>query len=79
MKLTIQELIVVSYQRSSNFEQRATYVATRMNEIYNKAKWSCVIGKNSSYWGYDVWNFLDLNYKYRYKNIDWFVFVGVYF
>lgn len=76
MKKTIQELIVVSYQRTSNFEQRAKYVSDRMTEIYNKAYWSCVIGK--SYYGYYVWYVNDLYYTYRYKNIDWIVFVGVY-
>ena len=49
-----------------------------MTEIYNKSYWSCVIGKTSSYWGYYVWYINDLYYTYRYKNIDWTVFVGSY-
>ena len=78
MKQTIHELIVYSYQKNSNSEQRATYVSNRMKEIYNKNYWSCFIGKTSSYWGYSVWHINNLFYKYRYKSIDWIIFVGSY-
>ena len=79
MKKTIQELIVYSYTKYSVFEQRAKYISDRMSEIYNKNKWSCVIGKSSSYWGYYVYYFNDLYYTYTYKSIKWVVFVGAYY
>ena len=79
MKKTIQELIVYSYTKFSVFEQRAKYISDRMTEIYNKNKWSCVIGKSSSYWGYYVYYFNDLYYTYTYKSIKWVVFVGAYY
>ena len=79
MKKTIQELIVYSYTKFSVFEQRAKYISDKMSEIYNKNKWSCVIGKSSSYWGYYVYYFNDLYYTYTYKSIKWVVFVGAYY
>jgi len=78
MKSTIHELITYSYTHYSNFESRAKYVSDRMTQIYNKNKWSCVIGKSSSYWGYYVWYVSDLYYIYTYKSIKWVVYSGIY-
>jgi myosin heavy subunit len=74
MKSTIHELITYSYAHSTNFEARAKYVSERMTQIYNKNKWSCVIGKTSSYWGYYVWYFNEAYYLYTYKSIKWVVY-----
>ena len=78
MKSTIHELITYSYTHYSNFETRATYIADRMSQIYNKNRWSCVIGKSSSYWGYYVRYVNDLYYTYTYKSVKWTIFTGFY-
>ena len=78
MKKTIHELITYGYAHYSNNEARAKYISDRMSEYYNKAKWSCIFAKPSSYYGYYVWYINNLYYTYRYKNINWVVFVGTF-
>lgn len=76
MKTTINELIVYSYNSYTDFEQRAKYISERMNQIYNKAYWSVILAKTTSYYGYYVWYLSEFYYTYTYKNINWIVFVG---
>ena len=78
MKSTIQEVITYSYAHYSDGQSRAKYVSDRLSQVYSKTKWSCILGKTSSYWGYYVWYVNDLYYVYNYKSIDWTVFVGIY-
>ena len=76
MKKTIHELITYAYAHYSDNEAKATYISDRMSEYYNKAKWSCILARYSAYYGYSVWHINNLYYTYRYKSIDWVVFVG---
>ena len=76
MKQTIHELITYSFAHYTNSESRANYISDRMSQIYNKNRWSCILGSTSSYWGYYVRYVNDLYYVYKYKNIEWTVFTG---
>ena len=76
MQSTINEIIVYSYNKYTDFESRAKYVSDRMNQVYKNAYWSCICAKTTSYYGYYVWYINNLYYIYTYKNIKWIVFVG---
>ena len=78
MRQTFLELITYAYAHYSNNQEKAKYVAERMTAYYNKAYWSCILAKPSSYYGYYVWYRNNLYYTHRYKSIDWVIFVGSY-
>ena len=74
MITTIHELITYSFSHLSSGESRAKYISDRMSQIYNKSKWSCVLARTSSYWGYYVWYSNELYYVLNYKGIKWVVY-----
>ena len=80
MQSTIHELIVYAYTnvKSGGYEAKARYITDRMSQVYNKARWSCLLAKTSSYYGYYVRYINNLYYTYTYRSIKWIVFVGYY-
>ena len=74
MRMTILELITYAYRHCSDNYNRASYVKNRMNEYYNKAKWSCFVARLSV--GVDVHYINNLYYSYTYGSLKWIVFVG---
>ena len=78
MKQHFIEMIVYSYQTYSKIPDRANYISNRMSDVYNKNKWSCIIGnpKSTTIWGYKVRNANNLFYSYDYKSIRWAIFIG---
>ena len=80
MKQHFIEMIVYSYQKISKMPDRANYIANRMSDVYNKNKWSCIIGnpRSTGTWGYRVWNADNLFYSYDYKNFRWGIYIGKY-
>jgi hypothetical protein len=75
MKQHFIEMIVYSYQKISKMPDRANYIANRMSDVYNKNKWSCIIGEK---YGTFILSKQNLSYKYKYNNIDWIVYIGAY-
>ena len=74
MKSTMNEVIVYSYSKYTNFESRAKYISDRINEIYNQAQWGCILAKTTAYYGYYVWYINDLYFTTTYKSIKWIIF-----
>ena len=75
---TIMEIITYSFSHYSTGESRAKYVSDRMSQVYSNVKWSCLLARTSSYYGYYVWYINNLYYVYTYKNIKWIIYSGIY-
>ena len=70
MEQIINSKIHECYNEYSYYGDRAECVANYMTAVYNKNKWSCILGNyGANIWGYAF-------YMYTYDNIGWTVFLG---
>ena len=78
---TINELVSYTflvYNANNETNKKAQYIANRMQTIFNKAKWSCVIGykynKAHYYWGVNLNIKNNLYYVYEYSELIYIIF-----